>query len=196
MVENEEEISDKVWIKFLKKHWKMTLIIIAGVVIAAVSGFLLFIWFILPNALSTHIVPRNLSLWTVGFVLIFILNVILWEFLVIGIPVIVFAGVVFLLWWKKLPDEEKEEYTGKQEKKDSRRVSNRNGGGAISFLVFITWLIIVYVNHQWDTPFITWSIEYLIFSFITAFLWDLLIFGVPISVGVLIWIWHEMKEIS
>ena len=197
MAKNEEEINDEVWIKFLRKHWKMTILIIAGISIAAVCGLLLFLWFILPKALSTNLVPKSLSLWTMGSVVTFILNVILWEFLFIGIPVIVCAAVILLQWWRKLPDEEKEEYTGEPKKKGHRRrITNGAGGGFISFLVFITWLIIIYLDNQWNTVFAAWSIEYLVYSWITAFLWDLLIFGVPIGIVVLLWIRHEMKEKS
>ncbi|MFX1450032.1 MAG: hypothetical protein ACFFCM_04255 [Promethearchaeota archaeon] len=194
MANNEEEIKNEVWKKYLRKHWKMTLLIIAGIGIAFVCALLLFLWFILPNALSTRLVPRNLSLWTVGSVISFILNVILWEFLFIGIPVIVSAALIFALWWRKLPDDEKEEYTGEPKEKGKRRRMSSGGGGFFGFVIFITWLIIIYTDNQWNTPFIAWSIEYLVFSSITALLWDLLIFGVPIGIGGLLWILHEMKE--
>ncbi len=194
---NNEDIKDEVWIKFFKNHWKMMLIIIAGVSVAAICGLLLFLWFILPNALSTRLVPRSLSLWTIGSVITFILNVILWEFLFIGIPVIVFVAVVFIQWWRKLPDEEKEEYKGEPKKKGYRqRMTGGSGGGVFSFLIFLTWLIIIYVENNWNTPFITWSIEYLVFSWISAILWDLLIFGVPLCVVLILWIRHEMMETS
>ncbi|MHA1301360.1 MAG: hypothetical protein ACTSO9_18205 [Candidatus Helarchaeota archaeon] len=195
MAENEEEITDEVWIKFLRKHWKMAILIITGISMAAICGVLLFLWFILPNALSTNLLQKSLSFWTIGYALTFILNVILWEFLFIGIPAIVCAVVIFLLWWKKLPDEEREEYIGDQKKK-GRRVSNSGGSGIFSFLVVITWLIIVYTDNNWNTFFAAWSIEYLVYSWISAFLWDLLIFGVPMSIALLLWIRHEMKEKS
>ena len=193
MVENEEKINDDTWKKFLRKHWQMTILIIAGIVIAVVCALLLFLWFILPNSLSTRLVPRSLSFWTVGSVISFILNVILWEFLFIGIPVIVCAAVIFALWWRKLPDDEKEEYTGEPKEKGKRRMSS-GGGGFFGFVVFITWLIIIYTDNQWNTPFIAWSIEYLVFSCISAFLWDLLIFGVPLCIILSLWIIHELKE--
>ncbi|MHA1379178.1 MAG: hypothetical protein ACTSRG_12420 [Candidatus Helarchaeota archaeon] len=195
MAENEEEINDEVWIKFLRKHWKMAILIITGIGIAAVCGVLLFLWFILPNALSTNLLQKSLSFWTIGYALTFMLGVILWEFLFIGVPVIVCAVIIFLLWWKKLPDEEREEYIGNPKKK-RRRVSNSGGSGIFSFLVVITWLIIIYTDNNWNTFFAAWSIEYLVYSWISAFLWDLLIFGVPMSIALLLWIRHEMKEKS
>ena len=194
MENDEEEITDEVWIKFLRNHWKMTIIIAAGIVVAAVCGFLLFLWFILPNTFKTNILQKSLSFWTVGFALSFILNVVLWEFLFIGIPVIVCAILIFTLWWRNLPEDEREDYTGEEKKDKNRQRIKNGGGGGLSFLVFITWLIIVYADNQWNTFFMTWSFEYLIFSCISAFLWDLLIFGVPIGVIGLIWILYTMKE--
>ena len=190
--------NDEVWIKFLRKHWKMTILIAAGIGIAIICGLLLFLWFILPNALPNNILPKSLAFWTVGSVVNFVLNVILWEFLFIGIPVIACAALIFIQWWRKLPDEEKEEYTGEPKKKGKTRqiTTGSSGGGIFSFLIFLTWLIIIYTDNQWDTFFATWSIEYFLYSWIAACLWDLLIFGVPICIVLVIWIHHEIKKES
>ena len=195
MAKNEEENNDEAWINFLRKHWKMAILFIAGISIAIVCAVLLFLWFILPTSISTSLVPMSLSLWTIVHIIAFILNVILWEFLFIIIPVIGCAAVIYLQWWKKLPEEEKEEYTGEPKRKGQRRrIRDGGGGGIISFLVTLTWLIIIYVDNHWDTPFAAWSIEYLVYSWIAALLWDLLILGVPMSIIAFLWIRHKMNE--
>ncbi|NVM29893.1 MAG: hypothetical protein HWN65_13700 [Candidatus Helarchaeota archaeon] len=195
MVDNETEVSDEVWKKFLRRHWKMTLMIIAGISVATIGGFLLFYFFILPNAIGTGIVPLALSAWTMGNVISFILNIILWEFLIIGIPAIAVAAVIFLQWWNKLPDEEKEEYQREPKKKGPRRrITAGSGSGIISFLVFLTWCIIIYIDGKWDVAFSNWDLNYLTNSILAAFLWDLLIFGLPIGLILLWWLRREMKE--
>ncbi len=186
--ETESENGSEIWKKFLRKHWNMLVLFIIGAILASIGAILVFLWFV-GNAQSTGLVPTTLSLWTMGYLVTFILHVIFWEVLLIGVPVII-AAIAGWLWWKKLPDEEKKEYHffGK------RSGATSGGGGSVSLLVFIAFCIKVLTDGNWNVAFATWTFDYLVYSWLSALIWILIIFGIPIALGIIWWIRHEMKK--
>jgi hypothetical protein len=107
-LETESKNGPEGWRVFLKNHWKMFLLLAVGAVLALVGAILVFLWFI-GNAQSTGMVPSTLGLWTMGNLVTFLLNLIFWEALLIGVPVIL-AVIAIWLWLKKLLCEQNEEY--------------------------------------------------------------------------------------
>ena len=176
------------WKKFLRKHWNMVAVFVVGAILASIGAILVFLWFV-ADAQSTGMVPTTLSLWTMGHMVTFTLHLILWEVLFVGVPVIIAAAGGWL-WWTKLPDEEKKEYHffGKR----SRATSG--GGGAISLLFYIAFFIKVWMDGNWNVAFATWTFDYLVYSMLTVLIWILIIFGIPIVLGIIWWIRHEMKK--
>ena len=189
----ELKTEEAIWIKFLRRHWKIVVIIGAGLITAGIGALLIFLAF-KDWAIFNSIVPADLGQWTLGYTFTFILNLILWEFLSIGLPVIAAAAVIFLQWWNKLPDDEKEEYTKERKKTTPRSGITAGTGGSIVWgLTLIVWLIMVYADGKWDLPFQSWQTDYLIMSSLTAFLWVLLIAGIPVAIFVIWWIRRELK---
>ena len=186
--ETVSENESDAWKKFLRKHWNMLVVFIVGAILASIGAILVFLWFV-RDAQSTGLVPTTISLWTMGHMVTFTLHLILWEVLFIGIPVII-AAVGGWLWWKKLPDEEKKEYHFFS--KRSRATSG--GGGAISLLFYIAFFIKVWMDGNWNVAFATWTFDYLVYSCLTVLAWILIIFGIPIALGIIWWIRHEMKK--
>ena len=191
MVETESENGNKIWKKFLRNHWKMLILFVVGAISASIGAILVFLWLV-GDAQLTGLVPATLGLWTMGHLVTFLLHLIFWEVLLIGIPAIVVALAVWQLWWKKLPDDEKKEYRrGHLFGKRSRRTE---GGEGISFLIFIVFIIKIYLDGNWNVAFATWTFDYLVYSCIWALIWVLIIFGIPIAIGGTWWIRHEMKK--
>ena len=186
--ETVSENESDAWKKFLRKHWNMLVVFIVGAILASIGAILVFLWFV-GDAQSTGLVPTTISLWTMGHMVTFTLHLILWEVLFIGIPVII-AAVGGWLWWKKLPDEEKKEYHFFS--KRSRATSG--GGGAISLLFYIAFFIKVWMDGNWNVAFATWTFDYLVYSCLLVLAWILIIFGIPIALGIIWWIRHEMKK--
>jgi len=184
--ENGYEIP-QIWKKFLRKHWNMLVLFVVGAILASTGAVLVFLWF-LGDAQLTGLVPTTLDLWTMEYFVTFLLHVIFWEVLFIGVPVIL-AAVAGWLWWKKLPDEEKKEYHF-----FGTRSRATSGGGAIELLVFIAFCIKVFTDGNWNVAFATWTFDYLVYSYLSASFWVLIIFGIPIVLGVIWWIRHEMKK--
>ncbi len=175
------------WRKFLKKHGTMLIYWIIAAIIAVIGAILVFLWFV-GDAQSTNMVPMTLGQWTMAHMITFILHLIFWELLIIGIPVAI-AAIAGWLWWKKIPSEERKEYQFFGE-----RSRTSSGGSGISFLFFVAFCIKVYIDGNWDVPISSWTLDYIVDSMITILVWSAIIFGIPAIVIALIWLNHEMKK--
>lgn len=187
MTKTESENGHKGWKAFLRKHWKIAALFVVGAVLALVGSILVFLWFV-GDAQSTGMVPTTLGLWTMGNVVTFILHLIFWELVLIGIPVGI-AAVVGWQWWKRLPDEEKKKYQFFGE-----RSRTTGGSGGISVLFFIAFCIKIFIDGNWDVAIASWSLDYVVESMISILIWVAIIFGIPAAIGVIWWISYEMKK--
>ena len=187
IAETESENDNKIWKIFLRKHWKMLVLFVVGAILASIGAILVYLWFV-GDAQLTGLVPATLGLWAMGHSITFLLHLIFWEFIFIGIPVIIAEAVTYFLWWKKLPDDEKEEY--KSEHLFGERSHRTEGGEGISFLVFIAFIIKIFLDGNWNVAFATWTFDYFVYSCIWAFIWVLIIFGIPIAIGGTWWLRH------
>jgi len=189
MVENGE----KIWIKFLRKHWQMFVLWIVIAILAVIGAIYVFLWFV-GEAQSTGLVPETLNLWAMNHVVTFILHVIFWEIIFIVIPIIVVVVAIWQLWWKKLPIEERTEY--KRGHLFGKRTRKKDGGGVISLFINIVFIIKIYLDNNWEKPFAEWRFDYLVESYLWAIIIVLIIIGIPIAIGATWWIRHEMKKES
>ena len=182
---------EKIWKKFLKNHWRLCVLFIAVAALAIIGAIYVFLWFV-GDAQLTGLVPASLGSWSMGYLVTFLLNLLFWEVIFVGIPVIIAIVLIYSLGWKKIPDEERKKYRrghlfGKRSKKTE-------GGEGISFLIFIVFMIKVYLDGNWGVPFATWKFDYLVYSWLWALIWILVIFGIPILIGGTWWLRHEMKK--
>ena len=184
---------DRIWIQFLQKHWKMVTVISTAAALAVIGAIYVLVWFV-GNAQATGLIPRTLALWSVGTIVMFLLNLILWEILYIAIPVIIFVIIIYLLWWKKIPAQERQEYH--QKKLFGKRSRSRDGGSAFTFFLNIGVAIKVYLDGNWNVPISTWTFNYLIVSYLWVLFWILVIFGIPILLGGIWWLHREVKKES
>jgi hypothetical protein len=182
---------DKIWKIFLKRHWKMFTLFIIACIIAIASAIYVFIWFV-GDAQATGLVPATLDLWTVGYVITFLLHMIFWELIIIGIPSIIVAAAVYFLWWKKLPADERMEY--RRGHLFGKRSHRMDGGGGISFGINLGFIIKVYLDGNWNTPFAEWTFDYLVFSYLHVLLVFAAVIGIPLAIGLTFWLRHEIKK--
>jgi hypothetical protein len=191
MTETPPDNDPKGWKRFLRKHWHTLVLFILAAVSAAVGAVYVFLWFT-ANAQSTGLVPKTLGLWTMAHMLTFLLNVIFWEILFVGVPVII-ASVAGWWWWRRLPYEEKKEYHFF----DTLSRSRSSGGGAVSPLFWIAFSIRVYLDGNWNVAISTWQLDYFVYTSVWTVIWMLIIFGIPASViGIIWWITHERRASS
>jgi hypothetical protein len=170
----------------MRKNWRVIAVFVAAGILLAVGAVYVFLWFV-GNAQSTSLVPASLGLWTIGHLVAFIVNLILWELLFIGIPVVV-AVVIGWRWWSRLPDEERRMY------RFGRRSRRTRGGGGVSLFFFIAFCIKVYLDGNWNVPIATWTLNYVVNSMILILEWAAVIIGIPVAIGAVWWIRREIKK--
>ena len=187
MEESETENDSSTWRKFLKHHWKMLVYWIIAGSIAVIDAILVYLWFV-GNAQSTGMVPTVLGQWSMAHLVTFILHLILWEVLIIGIPVAI-AAVVGWLWWKKIADKEREEYQF-----FGKGTRTEQGGSGISFLFFVAFCIKVFVDGNWDVAIAFWTLDYVVNSMIMIIVWTAVIFGIPAIIIGILWLINETKK--
>jgi hypothetical protein len=186
MTEEIEVKKDTDWKRFIRKHWGIVAVFAVAAALAVAGAVYVFWWFA-GNAQITGLVPSTLNLWTTGNVVTFILHLIFWELVLIGIPVAV-GAVLGWQWWKRLPAVEKENHFF------GRRSRSRNAEGAISPLLFIAFAIKVYADGNWNVAISTWTLDYVVGSMITILVWIVAIFAIPATIGVIWWIRREMNK--
>lgn len=181
MMKTTEEQLDEEKKRFLLKNWKMTLVMAACIVAAAVVALLVFLGVVNEAAL---IMPASLGEWTIGLIVTFVLHLIFWELLLVATWGIPLAAV---LYWQfsKLPDADLWKPTG----------GRRESGDAFGFLIGIAWLIMIWIDDRWNQTFQTWTFTEWIYSWLTALGWVLLIFGIPAVIILVLWLVNkEMKK--
>ncbi|MFQ6106244.1 MAG: hypothetical protein ACE5QF_01445 [Thermoplasmata archaeon] len=177
-MEASERTSSEGWKKFVRRHWKMSALMVGGVAAAAAVALLVFLW-VVADAQATGLVPDGLGEWTVGYVFTFLLQLILWELILVASWVIPLAILMYLLWYRKLPAEERKELEGGP--KRSRSAGEDSG---ISFFITLVWLAIVWLDGNWNRAFQDWSFDDWVYSWLAAALVVLVIVGIPAIVWV------------
>ena len=184
MMNANEEILDEAEKRFLRKHWRMAIVFAAFFAVVVAAAILVFLW-VVADAQATGLVPATIGLWTVGYLITFILHVIFWELVLVISWVIVVLAAVYFLWYKQLPDEDRIERPQR---------GRREEGDAFGFFVVIFWLIIVWIDGRWSLAFEAWTLNDWVFSWLAAVFWVLLVFGIPIALYFLYWISQEIQK--
>ena len=181
----------KGWISFLRNHWQILVLFIAAAISSAVGAVYVFLWFT-AYAQSSSQVPRTLGLWTMAHALTFLLNLIFWEIVLVGVPVIV-VSLAGWWWWRRIPYEEKKYYN----LFDTQSRSRSDGGGAVSVLFWVAFSIRVFLDGNWNVAVASWTLDYFVYTSVWTVIWMLIIFGIPAAVtGIIWWITHEVKKKS
>ena len=174
----------RAWRGFVRRHRNAVLAGIGGIAATGAAALAVFLW-VVGSTQANGLVPSGLGDWTAGSLVTFILNLILWELLLVASWVVPIAAASFFLWYWKLPAEERRELEGRP-----RRGRRTGGSGGISFFVWLVWLVFVWSVGRWILPFKIWTFNQLVDSWIAAGLVVLLIVGVP---GLLYLVWVLRK---
>ena len=190
------------WKRLIRKHWVITIICGAAVVGALIVGILVTLLYIPASEVGGN------GAWTfdefsMGTAILWVLLLILWEFLLVVLPVVAFFAILFaLLWFKILPADEKEDIKKRLKKEEMerekwKRLKNRKyegGGGGLSFFLFIGVCIYVAIDGNWLTPFGSLSYSYFIIAYLTVGVWFLIIFGIPLAIIAILWLLSKFDK--
>jgi len=61
-------------------------------------------------------------------------------------------------------------------------------------LLFIAFAIKVYVDGNWNVAISSYTLGYVVGSMVTILVWIVIIFGIPIAIGLIWWIHHAVKK--
>ncbi|MFX1312760.1 MAG: hypothetical protein ACFFHD_09125 [Promethearchaeota archaeon] len=197
-MENNEELSDETfWKNKIKEHWKTFTIIIAAIICIVIGGLLVLFWVLEANP---FVDPRTGTFndWTLNYVVGFIILIILWELLFVGVPSGLFFGLGGYLWWRRLPEEEKQEFRARDKKeKEYKGVKTGGGGGGFSIVMFIAYCIYIAVDGNYNATFGSRSFTYWIYAWFLTLMWILIVVGIPIAIALIIVyfkVWRKKSE--
>jgi hypothetical protein len=174
------------WKGFVRKHWTAIAIFAAAAVVALAGAVYVFVWFA-GSAQSSGLVPASLGLWTMGNLVSFIVYLILYELLIVGIPVLV-AGVIAWQWWRRTREAEWRGFRFR------RRPGKGRGGGGGSLLFFIAFCIKVYVDGNWNVPVSTFTVNYVVDSWVLILAYVAAIFGIPATIAAVWWVHRQLSK--
>lgn len=174
------------WRAFIRRHWRAIPVFAAAAALVLVWSVIVFLWFV-GVAQSSGMVPGILGLWTMGDLLTFILYVIGWELLLVGVPVAI-AAIAGWVWWKRLGEDERMWFHSRGRRRTA------GGSGGVSLFLFIAFFIKVFLDGKWNVAIGTFTIDYVVGSVVTILLWTAVIFGIPAAIGLTWWLNHEMKK--
>jgi len=186
-----EEISDEAfWKIMLKKHWLKMIPFILVVIGVFIGGILVFLRYINLEGYASW----TFNDWSFGRVWVFLFWFFLWELLIVGLPTLGIFGIIGFLMWRILPEEDRTEIKrrGKSEeewkkhkergwKEKAAKGKKTGGGGGLTFIIWLIFLIKVFVDGNWDTTFDNLDLTYFVDTFLFALFWVAIIGG-PIAI--------------
>ena len=177
MIEDIKKNKSRAWKKFAKRHRSMiALWIVLGILF--IAGAVYVFMDFAADAQASGLVPGSLGSWSVGHIFTFLINLLFWEALFIGIPALITIIAIYMLWWKGLPLHEREEY---ERAKLFHSSDGSKGGSACSLFFYILLMIKVYMDGNWDLPISAWSFDYLVGSILWIILVIAVLAGVPMA---------------
>jgi len=191
-----EYLSDEAfWKNKIREHKNTFIVLIIAAVCLFIGILLVLFWVIEENP---FVDPRSGTFndWTLNYVVGFIIIIILWELLFIGVPAGLFFGVGGYLWWHKLPEEEKRQFKDRQ-KKETHRKKDYGGGGGFGFIMFIAYCIYIAVDGNYNATFGSEPFTYWIYSWFLTLMWIVIVLGIPAAIILLIvyfTVWRKKSE--
>ena len=181
--------NEQFWKEEVKKHWKFLFLCVAAIVILAVIAVVVLIWHVQTSPIGNY-GTATFDQWSLDWIVCFIIVLILWELLFVGVPAVLFFGLGGYLWWWRLPTDEKKLF--KDQEKTSHK--KRNAGGGCGLLIFIAYCIYIYIDGNYFTSFGSLPYSYWLYSYLLTMGWLLIIFGIPMAVAGLLYLRYWLKQ--
>ncbi|MHA2288118.1 MAG: hypothetical protein ACXABG_04960 [Promethearchaeota archaeon] len=197
-----EEVSDEQFWKNKMKEYKWIFIVVIIAVAVIIAGVILvLIWYIETSPIGRQ-GDALIGEWRLDWVVGFMIQIILWELLIVGLPTGLFFGVGGYIVWSRLSDEKKEEFKARDKKKTHRKRDAGSGGGG-SLFMFIAYCIYMGLQpsasygSMYNAPFNSQPYSYWIYAGLYTFMWIVIIIGVPVCIILIIVyfaVWRKKSE--
>ena len=194
---SEEKSKETYWKEFAKKNWKLIAIALAACVVLFVVALVVIISYINTSPIGGQ-GTWTIDQWTLNNIVGFIIQIVLWELLFVGLPAGVFFGLGGYFWYTRLSDEEKQDMKAR-EKANKHRKRNAGGSGGGGFFMFIAYCIYMgaqtpnmYIASFGSQPYSFW-----IYGMFYTLLWIFIIIGIPVVIILIIvyfTVWRKKSE--
>ncbi|TFG26198.1 MAG: hypothetical protein EU532_10460 [Promethearchaeota archaeon] len=179
---------EQFWKEEIKKHWKILILCAIIIVILTIIAVNVLIWQIQTSAIGNY-GTATFDQWSLEWIVIFIIVLILWELLFVGVPAGLIFGLGGYLWWKHLPEEER---TKIKEQHSTHKKTRRGCGFGI--FIFIAYCIYIAIDGNFSTPFGNKPYSYWVYSYILTIGWLLIIIGIPMAIIGLIYLRYWLRK--
>ncbi|WP_287585567.1 hypothetical protein [Candidatus Borrarchaeum sp.] len=182
-VGNENNEDDDITWALLRKYWKYMAIFVVGGVIALIGGIFVFFWYVGTSAVGGQ-GTWTIDQFSIGNIVRWVIFLILFELAIIVIPTAVILGGLAFWWWRNLPQEEKDQFKGRKTRK------REAGSGGFTFLTAIIFLIMIFLQGNWNTPLGALSYSYLVFTW----LWACIFTIIPFAIAALVYFSYKITK--
>ena len=179
---------EQFWKEEIKNHWKIFILCTVIIIILTIIAVNVLIWQIQTSAIGNY-GTATFDQWSLEWVVIFIIVLVLWELLFVGVPAGLIFGLGGYFWWKRLPSEERIKLKEQRSKHKKAR-----GGCGFGFFMFIAYCIYVAIDGNFSTPFGNKPYSYWVYSYLLTIGWLLIIIGIPMAIIGLIYLRYWLEK--
>ena len=179
---------EQFWKDEIKKHWKVLILLIAAIVILSIIAVNVVIWHILTSPIGNY-GNATFDQWSLDWIVRFVIVLILWELLFVGVPAGLIFGLGGYLWWQRLTSDERTKFKEQQSKNKKAR-----GAGGCGLFMFIAYCIYIAIDGNYSTPFGNRTYSYWVYSYLLTIGWLLIIVGIPMAVVGLLYLRYWLKK--
>jgi hypothetical protein len=190
---SEEEEIGEFWEFLLKKHWLRLLPFVLIIIGAFISGIYVFLVYNETWGFWTYTIGD----FSFGRVVGYLFWLILWEFLLVGLPTLGVLGIIFGIMWFTLSPEKREQFkvmSKREEETEKKHKSHKaSGTGGFTGIITLVFLIIMAVNGKWETLFTNIDLHYFVATYLWAMLWVGVVIGIPALIGGIFYLRYKLK---
>lgn len=182
---SEEVKAESIWPGMIKKYWYALLIYCIGFIGAIVGVILVFLRYIADPGIAGG-GTWTFAQFSVGAIVLWFIFFILWELLLVGLPIVAYVVIVSVIFWFIVLSEEDKTTIKNRERKERRKVKKSSGGsGAAGFLFFIAFICVLAIDGHLFTQFSVLPYTYYIFAYLVGIFWTVIVLGIPVLIIVI-----------
>ena len=188
MEEEQKKSMEQFWKEEIKKHWKVLFLCVVAIVVLSIIAVTVLIWHIQTSPIGNY-GTATFDEWSLDWIVRFIIGLILWELLFVGVPAGLIFGLGGYLWWQRLPSDERTKFKEQHSKNKKAR-----GASGFGLFIFIAYCIYIAIDGNYSTPFGNKPYSYWVYSYFLTIGWLLIIVGIPMAIAGLIYLRYWLKK--